>query len=380
MKLKLDHDAFLMISESMHNADMYYATRFLAYDAFIYLNSKNEKLLVSDMELERAKKESRVRQVIPSSAYSIMEKLRKHDDADQAYCEMVAEFLASEKVKRVAVPYDFPLYLADSLREKGFEITPVQNPFREMRKIKNTEEIKAIEKAQRAGEKALENAVNVIKKAGIKNGFLWHEGKPLTSEDIRGVIEYTLIKEGCEAGDIIVACGKEASNPHLKGEGKLLANQPIVIDIVPRSRSERYYSDMTRSVVRGMCSEELRDMYSAVLDSQIAALKKIRAGVTGNEIHDIVCDLLEERGYETTRKKNVTQGFIHSTGHGVGLDIHEAPYLREGGEELQTGCVVTVEPGLYYRDIGGIRLEDVVVVTKKGCKNLTMFEKRLCYE
>jgi len=159
----------------------------------------------------------------------------------------------------------------------------------------------------------------------------------------------------------------------------LLADEPIVMDMVPRSKKERYYSDMTRTVMRGTPSEELKEMYSAVLDAQVLAISKIKAGVTGSEIHSIVCDVLEERGYETARGKTgvFTEGFIHSTGHGVGLDVHEAPSLSENGKELKAGCVVTVEPGLYFKNIGGIRLEDVVVVMRNGCKNLTMFEKNL---
>jgi Xaa-Pro aminopeptidase len=193
------------------------------------------------------------------------------------------------------------------------------------------------------------------------------------------MIEITLLSQGCEAPDIIIACGKGSSDPHWQGEGELLADEPIVIDMVPRSKKERYYSDMTRTVVRGTPSDELKDMYSAVLDSQVAAINKIKAGVSGSEIHNVVCDVLEERGYETARGKNgeVTEGFIHSTGHGVGLDIHEGPNLSESGRELKAGCVVTVEPGLYYKNIGGVRIEDVVVVTQGGCKNLTMFEKNL---
>ncbi|MCZ7373055.1 MAG: M24 family metallopeptidase, partial [Candidatus Methanoperedens sp.] len=174
-------------------------------------------------------------------------------------------------------------------------------------------------------------------------------------------------------------CGRGSSDPHWQGEGELLAEEPIVIDMVPRSKKERYYSDMTRTVMRGTPSDELKDMYSAVKDSQAAALRKIRAGMMGSYIHNIVCDVMEERGYETGRGRSgvFTEGFIHSTGHGVGLDIHEGPNLSENGKELKAGTVVTVEPGLYYKNTGGVRLEDVVVVTQTGCKNLTMFEKNL---
>ncbi|MCZ7355417.1 MAG: Xaa-Pro peptidase family protein [Candidatus Methanoperedens sp.] len=383
MKLNLPgSEAFLMVAESAHNADMYYATGFLAVDSFIYLNSESEKLLVSDMEKGRAKNESRVKDVISSSKYGIMEKIRKSRDAEAAYCEMICEFLRSENLKRIAVPYNFPVHLADCMRKEGFDVIPIKSPFRDMREVKKEYEIRAIEKAQRAGEKALAEGIGAIKKARIKNGTLWGENVPLRTEDVGAMIEMSLLSQGCEAGDIIIACGKGSSDPHWQGEGELLADEPIVIDMVPRTKKERYYSDMTRTVMRGAPAEEFRDMYSAVKQAQVAALAKIKAGVNGSDIHNIVCDVLEERGYETGRGKSgeFTEGFIHSTGHGVGLDIHEGPNLGESGKELKAGAVVTVEPGLYYKKIGGVRLEDVVVVTRSGCKNLTMFEKNLVLE
>ena len=336
MKLNLPGaEAYLIVSESENNADMYYATGFLAYDSFIYLNSGSDKILVSDMELGRARKESKVHDVIPTSRYNIMDKIRKNKDGDAAYCEMIIEFLRSEKRKCISVPYNFPVQLADCLRKAGFEVIPIKSPFRDMRDIKNEIEIKAIETAQRAGEKALSEAFGAIRNAQIRNGALWQDNAPLTTENVRAIIEKSLLSVGCEAPDIIIACGKGSSDPHWKGEGELLAGEPIVIDMVPRSKKERYYSDMTRTVTRGEPDGELKDMYSAVLDSQEAAIKKIKAGVTGSEIHGIVCDILEERGYETARGKSseFTEGFIHSTGHGVGLDIHEGPSLGENGKE-----------------------------------------------
>ncbi|NJD51943.1 MAG: aminopeptidase P family protein [Candidatus Methanoperedens sp.] len=380
MKLTLpDSQAFLMMSESEHNADMYYASSFLAYDSFIYLNSGDDLILVSDMELGRAKKESKVKEVIPTSRYNIMDKIRNNRDVNAAYCEMIQELLHSRNLDRIAVPYNFPVQLADCLRKANFEIIPIKSPLREMREIKNEKEISAIEYAQKAGEKALSEGINAIRNASVRDGVLMRENLPLRTEDVRAIIDKSLLTFNCEAPDIIIACGKGSSDPHWKGEGELLADEPVVIDMVPRSRKERYYSDMTRTVVHGTPTDELKSMYSAVLDSQEAALNKIKAGVTGAEVHNIVCDVLEERGYETARGKSTefTEGFIHSTGHGVGLDIHEGPSLGENGKELKAGCVVTVEPGLYYKKIGGVRLEDVVVVTHSGCKNLTRFEKNL---
>ncbi len=383
MKLDLpDADAYLMVSESAYNADMYYATGFLAHDSFIYLNSKSEKLLISDMELGRAKKESKVSEAHPTSEFGIMEKMRQLKDIDAAYSGMIIEFLRKENVKCIAVPYNFPVYLSDMMRREGFDVAPVKSPFRTMREVKNENEIKAIDKAQRAGEKALGEAISAIKKATIGNGVLWHNNAPLTSEIIRSIIDTALLSQGCEAPDVIVACGRGSADPHWQGEGELRADETIVIDMVPRSKKERYYSDMTRTVARGDPSDEIRDMYSAVRDAQIAAIGKIKAGITGSEVHNVVCDVLEGRGYETARGKTgiFTEGFIHSTGHGVGLDIHEGPNISESGRELREGCVITVEPGLYFKKTGGVRLEDVVVVTAGGCKNLTMFEKNLVLE
>ena len=380
MKLDIpEADSYLIVSESAHNADMYYATGFLAHDSFIYLNSGDEKLLISDMELGRAKNESKIKNVIPISKYNLMGKLREKKDIDTAYCDMIMEFLQSNDVKKVAVPYSFPVQLADCLRAGGFDVIPIKSPLRKLRETKTEYEISAIEKAQRAGEKALADGIMAIKKATVRDGILMNGNAPLLTEDVRAVIERSLLNVGCEAPDIIIACGKGSSDPHWHGEGELRENEPIVIDMVPRSKTERYYSDMTRTVMRGTPSSELTDMYSAVLDSQVAAITGIKAGVTGSEIHNIVCDLFEERGYETARGKSgeFTEGFIHSTGHGVGLDIHEGPTISENGKELGAGSVVTVEPGLYYKHIGGIRLEDVVVVTQNGCKNITTFEKKL---
>lgn len=380
MKLNIpEADAFLMVNESAHNADMYYATGFLAVDPFIYLYAKNGRLFVSDMELGRAKKESIIKDVLPVSEFGLMEKLRKYRDADVAYSEMIIELLRSEKIKRIAVPYDFSVQLADRIRQEGLDVIPIKSPFNKKREVKNEKEINAIEKAQRAGEIALSEAIRAIEGAAVRQGMLWESSEPLTAEKVRAIIEMSLLSRGCEAPDIIIACGKGSSDPHWQGEGELLADEPIVIDMVPRSKKERYYSDMTRTVIRGSPSEELRNMYSSVKDAQEAALGKIKEGVNGTEIHNIVCDIIEERGYESGRGKTgvFTEGFIHSTGHGVGLDIHEAPRLSENGKELKAGCVVTVEPGLYYKKTGGVRLEDVVVITRAGCKNLTIFEKNL---
>ena len=214
MKLNIDNsESFLMVSESEHNADMYYATGFLAYDSFIYLNSNKETILVSDMELGRAQKESKVDEVVPTSKYNLMDKFREHKDPDIAYCEMIIEFLRAEGLDIIGVPYNFPVQLADCIRNAGFNVRPIKSPFREMREVKKEFEIKAIEYAQRAGERALDEGINAIKHARIRNGVLWQEKEPLRTEDVRGIIERSLLSMGCEAPDLIIASEREALIP-----------------------------------------------------------------------------------------------------------------------------------------------------------------------
>jgi Xaa-Pro aminopeptidase len=190
---------------------------------------------------------------------------------------------------------------------------------------------------------------------------------------VRSAIDISLLEDGCEAAESIVAGGMQAVDPHARGTGPLPANSPIVIDIFPRSKSHRYHADMTRTFLRGEAPQEARELYDAVLAAQEAGIRAIRAGASGEEIHLAVSAVFLDMGYP----ERDGCGFTHSTGHGVGLDVHEPPSLGEGGEILEASQVVTVEPGLYYPDIGGVRLEDLVVVRSAGCDNLTRFGKDL---
>jgi Xaa-Pro aminopeptidase len=173
--------------------------------------------------------------------------------------------------------------------------------------------------------------------------------------------------------DTIIAGGLQAADPHARGTGPLAANAPIVIDIFPRSKSSRYFADMTRTVLKGEAALEVKEIYEAVCLAQAEGLRAVRAGASGKEVHSRVSEVFRDQGYPETEG----QGFTHSTGHGVGLDVHEKPSLSEAGETLEINHVVTVEPGLYYPDIGGVRMEDLLVVKKNRSENLTHFEKKL---
>lgn len=364
----------LMVSESIRNADMYYATRFLAADPFIYLCFPREGkdiLIVSQMEYERARKESIVNEIRSSLDYGYDIKTE----------ELIVKVLQGEHVKEIEVPGYFPLYTADALRKKGIEVTAVEEVMMtKEREIKDEQEINYMRKAQRACEHAMEIAIAHIKSSSVKDkgNLLMENGEILTSERIKAYIEHALIDSGCtcDGGEPIVACGKSAADPHFTGSGSIFAYEPIIIDIFPRLKLERYYADMTRTVVKGEPEKEIEELYEAVKHAQEAALALVKEGVTCKEVHNLVCDIIEEKGYETIRKRS-KKGLVHFTGHGVGLDLHENPKVGDNDYELRKGNVITIEPGLYDSEVGGVRLEDMVLVLKNGCENLTRFEKKL---
>ncbi len=365
-------DGVLFIGDSVCDADMYYLSHFLAGDSFALLMQDRIKILVSAMEKGRAEKQSSADDIVTTSDYAFNEKIKKFGKLNDAYISVLKDFLNDHDIKRLGVPFRFPSGIFQHLC-KDFIVTILENPVSRWRSVKTENEICAIRLTQSACERAMRQATDLIGRSEPCGDLLYYHGQPLTSEQVRSKIEIALLEDGCEAVDTIVAGGAEGTDPHARGYGPLPAHRPIVIDIFPRSKSSRYFADMTRTILRGEASLEVTEIYEAVLAAQIAGLLAIKAGISGNEVHSKVAQVLQEHGYP----ERVGRGFTHSTGHGVGLDVHEEPSLSDSGKTLQTNHVVTVEPGLYYPNVGGVRLEDLVVVTEGGCQNLTHFEKTL---
>ena len=282
----------------------------------------------------------------------------------------------------IVVPPDFGVVYADELRARGVTLTPDAKPFEERRRPKTEGEISNIEGAQAAVEAACSHAVSVLEESEVgADGTLDWRGEPLTSERLRSEIDVELLRRNCAADGTIAAGGPQGADPHERGHGPLKAGESIIVDIFPMDLSTRYYSDMTRTFVKGEPNGGLQEMYDAVLESQEAALSMIKAGVNGRDVHRKVAEVLHAAGYKTNVHdqepgKPLTEGFFHGTGHGVGLEIHEAPRVSLADEELIPGDVVSVEPGVYDPEVGGVRIEDLVVVTEEGCRNLTGFPKR----
>jgi Xaa-Pro aminopeptidase len=379
-----DPQTLLIIGAPENDAAAYHLSGFLAPDPVIYLRVAGKGyLVVSSMEYGRAKRDARVDEVLSFDELDVMKLARELKSGGRALAAAAAGLLDRLDASHspVVVPPDLGVVYADELRARGLTVIPDAGFFASLRRRKTAEEISYIEKTQRAVEEACAHAVEILRESEISDDdTLLYEYEPLTSERLRTEIDVELLKRGCAAEGTITAGGAQAADPHERGHGPLKAGESIILDIFPVDKTSRYYSDMTRTFVKGEPGEELQQMYDAVLESQEAALAMIRAGVNGRDVHKKVSDILHEAGYETLIHDQqlgepLQEGFIHGTGHGVGLEIHEAPRVSIADEKLVPGDVVTVEPGLYYPHIGGIRIEDIVVVTEDGCRNLTEFPK-----
>ncbi|MFB6299450.1 MAG: M24 family metallopeptidase [Halobacteriales archaeon] len=363
-------------------ADQRYLSGFGAPDPYLTLYTPDALwLLVSGLEFNRARETSDADTVKRYANYDYIE-LREELGQTEARRELVASFLGDADIDSVSVPKRFPVDTADGLRERGLTVEPESEEIlSEIRASKTDEEIERINTAQSANEEAMAAAEELIAAATINDDILVLNGDPLTAERIKEKIEVTLLRHGCALDETIVAGGKQGADPHERGHGPLPAHEPIVIDIFPQDKTSKYHADMTRTFLRGEPSEAVIDRFEHTNEALAAALDTIEPGVTGEAVHDAACTVYEDAGYPTLRSDPDTEtGFIHSTGHGVGLEVHELPRLAPGGEELEPGHVVTVEPGLYHPDHGGIRTEDLVIVTDDGYRNLTEYHKHLIIE
>src|SRR3972149_2480856 len=308
-------EATLLISSSETDSNLYYATGFLAPDPFIFLQIGDEKVIImSDLELDRAKSEAKVSTILSYSCYE------------------------------------------EAAKSSGIENPTTADVLREFLK---------------------ERGIDYIRQTEIRDGYLYLGNKKVTSEDVRKLIDLYLMENAMIAQHTIVACGEDASFPHNEGSGALGANAPVIIDVFPRSVKSRYYADITRTVVRGSASDEVKKMFNAVSAAQEVAFSMLKDKVNGRETHEAILMHFKNCGFESGEIDGRMQGFFHGTGHGVGLEVHEPPRISKKTDILCTGHVVTVEPGLYYKGIGGVRLEDMVVVQPDGVVNLTKSPKIL---
>jgi len=379
---ELDADGYLLDADGTDPSQQY-LSGFDAPDPFVTLYAGGTHLLfVRSLEFGRAKRDARADTVERFVDFDY-DQLREEHDRREAAARVRAAFLRAHDVEGVAVPPRFPTGAADALREQGIDVTvDHDDAIEQARAIKTDEEIDHVRAAQRANERAMGAAEDLIRGADVDDeGRLVHEDEVLTSERVREEIEVTLLRDGCALDETIVACGADAADPHDRGSGPLLAEEPIIVDIFPKDKTTKYHADMTRTFLVGEPTETIQEWFELTDKAREAAIEAVEPGVTGAEVHDVVCDVFEDAGLPTLRSDGSTEtGFIHTTGHGVGLAVHEQPSVSQRGGELEPGHVITIEPGLYDPDVGGVRIEDLLVVTDGGAENLTDYPVALTSE
>jgi Xaa-Pro aminopeptidase len=363
--------ALVLFAASESDANMLYATGFFVPDPFIFFQHKNKKyVLMSDLEVDRATKQATVDRVLSLSSYQ--KRLRRMGRGRGALVDILDLLLRERGVRTAIVPANFSVLLADQLRAKGFSVQVKRDPFFADRELKAREEVNHIAESLRIARLGLDSGIRTLKRTKIKrDGYLYLNGRRLTSEMLKAAVNTTIMAQGWLPSHTIISSGNQCVDPHHEGSGPIRAHTSIIFDIFPRSQKTGYFGDLSRTVVRGRASEKLKAMYVAVQDGQQIGFEMIRDGVNGKEVHDRILALFSSRGFETGRRNGRMQGFFHGTGHGLGLDIHEPPRIAPLDAMLRAGHVVTVEPGLYYLGLGGVRLEDVVLVTSSGNRNLT---------
>ncbi len=365
--------AIALVSGGHGDADFIYATGFdVEKGVYLRFDDKDDVLYTSPLEIDRARVQARASQVqVDRDAY-----------INDAWAALAAKKVLERGFARARVSPRLHAEHLEDLRAAGLEPVVDRELFRAERRHKTAEEAAAIQDAQRAAEAAVVEVVTQLVKADIKDGCLSLDGSPLTSERLYAKAQLLLAEKGFACPDMIIAGSPENAMPHFRGEGPIKANAPVIIDIFPSSRSTLYNGDITRTVVIGETSDEVKRMHAAVLQALEAGIESVAPGVPCRDTHHGVCQVLVDRGYGTT-----TPGYEgnqsgpklnHSTGHGIGLAVHEEPWIRTAEKgPLRERDVITIEPALYQLGLGGVRIEDLGMVAKDGFQNFTTLTRSL---
>ncbi len=365
----------LIVAAPENDADMLYATRLFAPDAFIFLQQNGKRTVVlSDLEIDRGRKQAQADEFLPYSAFE--KEVQGKSKKAPPYEKVLAHFLRKRKVRSAIVPANFPLGFARELEAQKIRLHPTNGLFWPAREAKSESELRLMRKALEITEAGMARGIEVLRqsKPGKAQKLQWHDAN-LTSEILRAEIETAVLRAGGLPANTIVAGGDQACDPHERGHGPLKANSLIILDIFPRSATSGYYGDLTRTVLHGRASDAQRRLWETVNEGQALAMRKMKPGVDGLKLHNEVKKFFTDRGYPTEVRNGRQTGFFHGTGHGLGLEIHEFPRFQK--TIFKPGQVLTVEPGLYYPGLGGVRTEDVVAITKNGIRKLSRLENRL---
>jgi len=376
--------ARVMAGNPSTNKSLFRAVRFMVHDAMIAIDLPDgtRSLILREIEMDRAKKHARADRVYGYSDFTPGSGLS--GDRETAAAQSTAECLRRNGITNVIGDRTLPLIYVDEMQAAGIAVELDNEMGVTDRRVKDAEEIAHLKQAQKMTEEVMRMACETVAHAQAdEEGILHVENEILTSERLRTMIDTFLLARNFFNPPCIVAGGIDGGDCHELGSGPLRTGQPIIIDIFPLDKNSKYNGDCTRTVVHGKIPEEIQKMHDAVVAAKRAGTNVTKAGVTGEEVHLATVGVLLDHGYveglPTETDDATFCSMPHGTGHGIGLDVHEPPLLDRNGATLLAGDVVTIEPGLYSHALGGIRVEDMVLVTEEGCENFNTLPEGLSW-
>jgi Xaa-Pro aminopeptidase len=366
-------EPIVLFGETYHHPSILWRTGFLVPDPVVYIEVDGDATLyVSGLEYRRAQKEARVN-VARFDDPAFRERLSAEGEL-AAFGAMIVAKLAAAGADKVLVDPEFPLALARAIEKGDIVVRSEQPLFEDERRAKNETEAASVRRSQQAAQAAIDRVRAILGEAEVRDGMLYRAGEPLTSSHLIAAMEIDLLGRGFGADGTIAAAGSAAADPHVSDSGHLPAGKGVIIDVFPYGKQSRYFGDITRTFVVGQPTNTWQQMYTAVKAAHEVALSMVRPGANGRDIHRAVCQTLYDAGFGASTKgfeRDGVPAMIHGTGHGVGLEVHEPPRVSDLDIELRERDVITIEPGLYSPEEGGVRLEDTVLVTADGYRNLT---------
>jgi Xaa-Pro aminopeptidase len=365
----------LIAADSTRSPEMRHEVPLAIPDAFLYAERDGRRVaVVSSLEAQRIGEADSGIEVIPLESFGVDELLAQGVPRDEIDLHIYTRACRELGIEEAVVPATFPLELADWLRENGIAVSADGDFFAARRRSKTPAEIAGLRRAQRACEAALDVAREMLRSATVEETLVL-DGTPLTSERIKAEVERVFSAHGAYADEFIVAHGAQTAIGHESGHGPILAGETITFDLFPRDRESGVYTDMTRTYVVGDVPDEVREWHRLCKEALDRVVAAVKPGVNGRTLFEIPCELFAEHGYPTQLTKApgevLVDGFFHSLGHGVGLEVHERPSLGRVGDDLVVGDVIALEPGLYRSGYGGVRLEDIAIVTEDGVDVVT---------
>ena len=379
-------DALFLVGKSIHNPDLFYMSRFLAIDEFFLVKQRDQPVILAatDAVCQRAKKYSPMKD-FHSLSPTWNQALSEKKSREKIECRLVEDIAKNLLPKNgvVGIPRKTDAQYVQNLLKLGVKVKPVQNLFFKARETKDQREIRAVNKASRATEAAFHEVEDILQNSEVgANRSLLFKKTPLTVGRLKQIIVHSLVENESEADEgLIVAGGVKGADYHYSGspQDKLRTNEPIIVDIFPRRLEDRYHADITRTIVRGYISKQLNDLFESVKAAMDAVIDTLNAGGgTAENLVNAMADSFERDGHASAnRTPGIKKGMLHSLGHGIGLDVHEFPRLSLEPTPMLPNTVIAIEPALYYPRIGGVRIENDVVITKKGSRVITKLPRIL---